>query len=247
VNVDAYLHRIRYTGPREASATTLARLHERHMLSVPFENLDIGRRPIGVDENAFVRKVVEERRGGFCDELNGAFGALLRELGFGVTLISAEVARETGGFGPEFDHLALLVDADGERWLADVGFGDGFVRPLRFAIDVDQNDAAGVFRICRDGDYFVIDRDRKPQYRFLLASHSLDEYAPRCHYHQTSPESSFTQGSVCSLATNSGRITLANRRLIATTRGEKSERELTEAERVEALRDVFGVTLPDAK
>ncbi len=244
MNIDRYLGRIGYNGGRTASAGTLRELHRRHMLSVPFENLDIGRRPIVIDEAVFVRKVVEERRGGFCYELNGAFAALLRDLGFGVTLLSAGVAREKGGFGPEYDHLALLVDIDGERWLADVGFGDGFVLPLRFETGIEQNDPAGVFRINPEDGMFVLYRGDKPQYRFPLAAHALDEFGPRCHYHQTSPESSFTQESVCSLLTERGRVTVAGRRLITTEDGRRSERELSESEWVDTLRDLFGVTLP---
>ncbi len=244
MNVAAYLRRINYEGPAGVSADTLRTLHERHLYSVPFENLDIGRRPIVIDEAAFVRKIVEERRGGFCYELNGAFAALLRSIGFDVTLLSAGVAREGGGFGPEFDHLALLVPANGDRWLTDVGFGDSFVLPLRFAVDIDQRDPAGTFRISRDGEAFVLMRDGKPQYRFTLTPHALDEYAPLCHYHQTSPQSSFTQKSVCSLATPAGRITISGRRLITTEHGRRSERDLSEWEWENALRDLFGVTLP---
>lgn len=235
-----------YDGSLEVNAKTLRKLHERHLYSVPFENLDIGRRPIVIDEAAFVRKIVEERRGGFCYELNGAFAALLRSIGFEVTLLSAGVAREAGGFGPEFDHLALLVPADGDRWLTDVGFGDSFVLPRRFAVDTDQGDPAGTFRISRDGEAFVLMRDGKPQYRFTLTPHALEEYAPLCHYHQTSPQSSFTQKSVCSLATPSGRITLSGRRLITTENNRRSERDLNQAEWESALRDLFGVTLPRA-
>lgn len=62
-----------------------------------------------VDEDAFVHKVVQQRRGGFCYELNGAFRALLRSLGFRVTLLSARVARDQDGEGPEFDHLTLRL------------------------------------------------------------------------------------------------------------------------------------------
>jgi N-hydroxyarylamine O-acetyltransferase len=239
----AYLERIHYRGPLEPTAETLRNLHLRHMYAVPFENLDIGRRPIAIDENAFVRKIVEERRGGFCYELNGAFALLLRSLGFGVEHLSAGVARDEGGFGPEFDHLSLLVTADGDRWLADVGFGDSFVLPLRFAVDVDQKDPAGTFRIARDGEAHVLIRDGKPQYRFTLDVHALDEYAPRCLYHQTSPESTFTQKSVCSLATPAGRITLSGRKLITTENGTRSERDLSESEWEAELRDRFGVTL----
>ena len=113
MNIQAYLDRIDYHGPREPTAATLRALHMAHLLAVPFENLNIGRGwPIVLDEDALFEKIVAGRRGGFCYELNGLFAALLRALGFEVTLLSAGVARAAGGFGPEFDHLTLLVTTD---------------------------------------------------------------------------------------------------------------------------------------
>jgi N-hydroxyarylamine O-acetyltransferase len=243
LNIEAYCRRIRYSGSLAPTSATLRELQQHHLYSVPFENLDIGRRPIVIDEAAFIRKVVEERRGGFCYELNGAFSALLRSLGFEVMLISARVAHQDGGFGIEFDHLTLLVTADGERWLTDVGFGESFVFPLRFIVDADQSDPAGTFRITRDGDHFILVRNGKPEYRFALTPRTLDEFEPGCRYHTTSPQSSFTQKSVCSLATPVGRITLSGRRFIVTENGERTERDVTDVEWKSILRDRFGVTL----
>ncbi len=247
LDVDRYLARIGYAGAREPSPQTLRDIHVQHLLTVPFENLDVGRRPILIDETAFVRKIVDERRGGFCYELNGAFAALLRALGFDVTLVSAGVAREAGGFGPDYDHLALLVRMEGEEWLADVGFGDSFVEPLRFVPDVDQ----GEFRVRPAPDprpltpdpSFILYRSNKPQYRFTRTPRELREYAAMCHYHQTSPQSSFTQKTVCSLATRDGRVTLSNRRLITTTNGARVERDLSDNEYRTVLRDHFGIQL----
>ncbi|PYX42331.1 MAG: acetyltransferase, partial [Acidobacteria bacterium] len=123
----AYLARINYTGPTTPTAETLRALHLAHLYAVPFENLDIAlKRPITCDQQRFLHKIVELHRGGFCYELNGAFAALLRELGFPTTLLSARVAREDGSASPEFDHMTLRVDLD-EPWLADVGFGDSFL------------------------------------------------------------------------------------------------------------------------
>src|SRR5215212_11481530 len=118
--IDDYLRRIGYDGPREPSAVVLRELHVRHLLSIPFENLDIHwKRPIVVDVERFIDKIVRERRGGFCYELNGAFAALLRELGFDVQMLSGRVMSADGNFGPPFDHMALLVNG---QWIADVGF-----------------------------------------------------------------------------------------------------------------------------
>jgi hypothetical protein len=135
VSADAYLERIGYSGVTDPNSDTLRALHRAHLFTVPFENLDIGlKRTIPCDAEAAVRKIVEQRRGGFCYELNGAFAWLLRALGFHVTLLSARVGRADGSLGPEYDHLTLRVDLD-QPWLADVGFGDSFLDPLRLQPD----------------------------------------------------------------------------------------------------------------
>src|SRR5258706_8881452 len=113
MDITAYLNRIAHRGPIEPTGETLRALHLAHLLAVPFENLDIGLgRPIVLDQAALFDKIVVRRRGGFCYELNGLFAALLRALGFEVTMLSAGVGRAGGGFGPEFDHLTLLVTTD---------------------------------------------------------------------------------------------------------------------------------------
>src|SRR5216684_2465192 len=100
MNVPAYLRRIRYTGPITATLETLRSIHRAHLETVPFENLDISlKRRIVLDQDRFVNKVVEENRGGFCYELNGAFGALLCEMGYPVTLLSACAPTKDGSPG----------------------------------------------------------------------------------------------------------------------------------------------------
>ena len=115
MNSSAYLRRISYRGERAPTAATLEELHRAHLLAVPFENLDIHLgRPIVLEPDPLFDKIVTRRRGGFCYELNGLFVLLLRDLGFEVTLLAAGVARADGGFGPEFDHLTLLVRSPAE-------------------------------------------------------------------------------------------------------------------------------------
>src|SRR6266478_8398002 len=157
MDVQAYLRRIRYTEPLipgidrssiDRSGIDLLRsLHRAHLFTVPFENLDIplGRK-IVCDEARILHKIVNEHRGGFCYELNGAFAALLRVLGFRVTLLSGRVARAEGGYSPEFDHLTLRVDLE-EPWLADVGFGDCFLEPLRLESRLEQEQSGRVYRL----------------------------------------------------------------------------------------------------
>jgi N-hydroxyarylamine O-acetyltransferase len=234
---------------------TLRALHRAHLLAVPFENLDISEgRKIVVDEDPIIRKVVERRRGGFCYELNGAFAALLRALGFRVTLLSARVSRENGGEGPEFDHLTLRVDVspnDRDSWLADVGFGDSFLEPLRLELEIEQKDPVGKFRLARIGERLQLEKLSsdgvwKRQYNLSLQSRRLADFAGMCHYHQTSPDSHFTQNRVCTRATPEGRITLSGLKLIHTRHSHREEILLaSEEDRIPALREYFGIDLAE--
>jgi N-hydroxyarylamine O-acetyltransferase len=248
VNVPAYLKRIGHKGPLTPNESTLRSLHRAHMFAVPFENLDIHLgREIVCDESLFLHKIVDERRGGFCYEMNGAFAALLRALGFQVTLLSARVSGRDGKDGPEFDHLALRVNLE-QPWLADVGFGDSFVEPLRLEPGVEQEQFGRRYRLeSEDGSLRYeahVDGLWKKEYTFTLQPRQLSEFAEMCRYHQTSPDSPFTRKRVCSLATPQGRITVSGDQLIETRGGMREERVLLEGERRAILLNKFGVALP---
>jgi N-hydroxyarylamine O-acetyltransferase len=246
--VAEYCERIGYTGPLDPTLDTLRALHLAHMYSVPFENLDIHLgREIVLDTDRIFDKIVRRRRGGFCYELNGLFAWLLGEIGFDVALISARAAGEGGAFGPEFDHMALLVRLD-SVWLADVGFGDSALDPLLFEEGVEQESGGARYRIERAEDGWVMAQSKggewEAQHRFTTTARGLDEFAGMCVYHQTSPDSHFTKKRVCSLATPEGRVSLTSDRLIVTRGGEKTERPVTdEAERAALLSELFGVDL----
>lgn len=249
IDTSSYLQRIHYSGPTTANSDALRALHRAHMLAVPFENLNISLgRKIVVDEEAILKKVVDHRRGGFCYELNCAFAALLRALGFSVTILSARVARTNGGEGPEFDHLTLRVDLE-QPWLADVGFGDSFLEPLRLQAGREQSDPAGTFRLMEEQERWHMqkresDRSWKEQYSFSLQARRLEEFAGMCHFHQTSPDSSFTRKLICSRATAGGRVTLSDMKLILSCNGSRQEKEIaSEEERVDILREQFGIRL----
>lgn len=248
MDVSRYLERMNYRGPRDVSVETLRELHKAHLLAIPFENLDIhlGRK-IVLDEEKVVRKILDDKRGGICYELNGAFCALLRAIGFEVSMLSAGVARDEGGFDPPFDHMTLLVQLE-DRWLADVGFGDSFREPLLLDSRGEQVQDAEVYRLVDDEDHVIVERRKddqwKPEYRFTLEPHQYCDFADMCHYHQTSPESIFTRRRACTRATEDGRITVSEMRLIVTIHGEKQERELASSEEwAAALREHFGIEL----
>ena len=236
--VDAYLERIRYEGSREPTAATLAALHRAHLLSVPFENLDIRLgRPIALDTASLFDKIVARRRGGFCYELNGLFGELLRSLGFAVEMLSGRV-WDAGRPGPEFDHMLLRVELDPVR-LADVGFGDSFRRPPPLAAGEWAEDGRSYRLETEDGEWILAQRDRgadwAPQVSFTTTARAMAEFAPMCRHHATAPESSFVRRAVATRATPDGRVTISDGRLIETTGDRRTERPIAGPEELASL------------
>ncbi|MBN0046269.1 arylamine N-acetyltransferase [Streptomyces actuosus] len=264
--VDAYLRRLGAADtPVPPTGEGLRALHLRHLRTVPFENLSVHLgEEIVLDDKHLVDKLVAARRGGFCYELNGAFGALLSALGFEVALLAARVYGEAGRLGVPYDHLALRVRTqDGGDWLADVGFGAHSHYPLALADRGDQFDPGGVFRIAESapdaagagggaveqagggGDLDVL-RDGARQYRLELRPRVLGNFVTGAWWHSTSPRSHFLQSLVCSRVTeDGGRITLSGRRLTVTDAdGGRETRELEGDEEVLSVyRERFGMEL----
>jgi N-hydroxyarylamine O-acetyltransferase len=230
VNCEKYLRRIGTDQTNfAADLENLKLLQKNHLLNVPFENLDIHwKRPISLSVEKFYQKIVEEKRGGFCYEMNGLFYELLTELGFESRIISARVSRNDGSFGAEFDHLAILTKIADEEFLVDVGFGDFTVKPLKFVSDIEQTDKNGIFLIRKfDDDYFeVVKKDGdvwQSEYIFKNIERNLSEFTEMCNFHQTSPESHFTRKKLCSILTENGRKTLTDNKFIETINGKKTE------------------------
>jgi N-hydroxyarylamine O-acetyltransferase len=249
MDIKAYLERIDYTGPSVVSAEVLKLLQVAHLRTVPFENLSIHcGEPILLNDEALFEKIVRRRRGGFCYELNGLFAALLRGLGFEVTLLSAQVANGEGVFGPDFDHMTLLVKLS-ENWLVDVGFGDSFLEPLLIDTTGAQTQGNRAYRIVRQGEKLSLEQrmngdEWRSQYRFTTQAFQYPDYLAMCDYHQTSEQSHFTQARICSRATPKGRISLSELRFIETGGGKKQERLLpNQEEYARTLREHFGIVL----
>ncbi|WEO97495.1 arylamine N-acetyltransferase [Streptomyces sp. FXJ1.172] len=259
---DAYLHRIGAVRPPRPTSQALRELHLCHLRAVPFENLSIHLgEEIVLEEKRLLDKVVGARRGGFCYELNGAFGALLAALGYEVDLLAARVYGDEGRLGIPYDHLALRVRTEEQdTWLADVGFGTHSHCPLRYAERGEQADPGGVFRIvavgpdaagaggggpAEAGDLDVV-RDGAPQYRLETRSRTLGDFRAGAWWHSTSPLSHFTGSLVCSRITeDGGRITLGGHVLRTTAAdGRRTTRELATDEEVLAVyRERFGIEL----
>ena len=246
MDVKRYLNRIEYTGPGRPSAAALRELHRQHLFTVPFENLDIALgNPILLSPPLLYEKIIVQRRGGFCYELNGLFAALLTELGYVVQMLSARVRHNRDGFGPDFDHMLLKVDLD-EPWLADVGFGESFLNPIPFHAGGTETSNAHCYFLAQHSHEWQLMRSDKDGevalYRFRDVPRQLSDYEGMCEFHQISAESHFTQNRVCTRATPTGRVTLSGMRLIETQAGVRTERQLRgELEVRRCLHNHFGI------
>ena len=223
-----YLKRINISGIIKPDIANLRILQRNHLLNIPFENLDFHcNRKIFLEVNSLEEKIINRNRGGYCYELNGLFYNLLKNLGFNVKMISARVSNNSGGFGEEFDHLAIVAESDG-LWLADVGFGDSFIEPLELKLNEVQKDPNGFYRISevKGTDYLSLQKSSdglifKDEYIFTLKEREWNEFEEMNNYHQTSPDSPFTQKQLCTIANENGRITLTDRNLTVTEGNEK--------------------------
>ncbi len=219
-----YLKRLGADQSPAPDLDALCDLMRRHMQTVPFENLDIvAGMPRELCTDAVVRKVLEGR-GGFCYELNEAFRALLEHLGFQTRRIEARVWQARANrFGAPFDHLALVVSLPAGDYLVDVGYGDSNRAPLRLP-DGRAADLSGEYRLRspRSG-ILELASATAPLYEMTLREQPLDAFAEMCRFHQTSSESVFAKGLICTLATDTGRITLSGRRLTIVDRGLRTE------------------------
>jgi N-hydroxyarylamine O-acetyltransferase len=248
VDVTAYLERLQYEGPLEPSLATLCALHLAHLRTVPFEDLDVYlQRPIDLSDDALFEKIVRRHRGGFCYELNGAFAALLRELGFDVTLLNGQVVRkEAGGFGPPFDHLALLVRLE-RPWLADVGYPRSPLAPLPLDTEEPQYRDGNAYRIVRRDAWRHFqqqtDDEWVDEFRFDLEPRRMEDFLETCRFHETSPDSPFYGWLGCTIATADGRVTLSDDKLIVRRGATRSETPVRRGDIGGILRTHFGIVI----
>ncbi len=228
------------------SLTRLNALQLAHLHCLPFENLDIALGiAISLERQAILKKLLEKGRGGFCYELNYGFYCLLKTEGFNVTLLQAQVFSDDR-FGPNFDHMLLKVALPQGPVIADVGFGDSFLKPL--AINTDkQRDNGHHYLLKAAAGRWTLYQDQTPQLRFDETAQPLSAFSQMAHWHQHSPRSHFTQKAICSMATSNGRVTLSDKTLIKTQLGKRSEKPVNSlAQYHELLNSRFSLAIDEA-
>ncbi len=257
VDLAAYADRIGLSAPLAPTLATLQALHLAHATSVPFENVDVllGR-PIALDLSDLERKLVRERRGGYCFEQNTLFAAVLEDIGFGVTGLAARVRSRPPGQGMlGRTHMALRVvpaDADGVAYLADVGYGNGGLLgpiPIEPGPPVEQRGrlyqltAGTLERVLTLTENGV----RRELYGITTEPFFVADYLIVNHHTSTSPESIFTRELVAQRQRLDGRVSLRGRTLTEERAGVTSTRDIAHAADLGAtLVDAFGIVLSAA-
>jgi N-hydroxyarylamine O-acetyltransferase len=249
LDVDAYLARIGYGGPTDATEEVLRGLHHAHATSIPFENLDILLdREIRIDLPGIQEKLLLRQRGGYCFEHNLLFAALLERLGFLVTRLSARVRMGNARVLPS-THMTVSVSAGGQPWLADVGFGgEGLLEPVPLADGVSSEQGGRGYRLVRETEREWVLRTSRPDgwldlYSFTLEPRREADYFVANYYTSTHPRSPFTGRMVAQRVELDRRLSLIDRSLVeSNASGEVTTREASEGE-LGALLRRFGIVL----
>jgi len=253
-DLDAYLARIGYAGPRDASLDTLKTLHFLHPQAIPFENIDpfLGQ-PVRLERAALQDKIVFGGRGGYCFEHNLLLMHALKTLGFEVVGLAARVL-----WGQSEDaitarsHMLLRVELDGRTCIADVGFGGlTLTAPLQLEPGREQKTPHEPFRIVEAGDHFrlqaAIGGDWRSLYRFDLQPQYEVDYSVTNYFLSTSPTSHFLSSVIAARAAPDRRYALRGNRLSIHHLGGRTEQTeiATAAELADTLQGLLGIIIPD--
>jgi N-hydroxyarylamine O-acetyltransferase len=249
VDLDAYFARTGYSGSRAPTLETVIRLHQAHTAAIPFEAIDVMLdRGVDISPAAVQAKLVTARRGGYCFEQNTLFLAALRELGFEAEPLLARVVwmrPPEAAPGPR-THMVLRVTIEGERWLADVGFGGAALpAPIRFdSLDVQPTPHED-YRLAdiAQGKRLEIDlpgHGWTQVYEISLAPQVAADFEAANWWTSTHPTSHFRLNLMVSRTTPDARYTLLHNRLTVRRHGAEPEQAFLDARGLEgALRDVF--------
>ncbi|WP_442489242.1 arylamine N-acetyltransferase family protein [Halomonas litopenaei] len=246
---DKYRERIGLARPAETSADFLSALHRAQLTSLPFENFDIclGR---GVDVSAqgIVAKLIDQRRGGYCFELNGLLLMALKAFGFEARALLGRV--HLSGTPTGRSHQVSLVTLDRRQWLVDAGFGANTPRaPIPLTLDTPLHAGDQTLRLVEDARFGIM-------LQSLMGAQWVDLYSVDfttvCdgdiqmanHFTSTWPGLHFTTSRMATLATPEGQITLSDFTL-KIRRGDTTSEQLlpSGSPYLAALEEHFGIVL----
>ncbi|MEL7421937.1 MAG: arylamine N-acetyltransferase [Bacteroidota bacterium] len=216
-NAQAYLTMIAVPRQKTADLAYLQTLQKQHLHHIPFENLDIHCGiPIQLEVDHLFDKIVARKRGGFCYELNGLFYALLQELGYDCWRVMARVYEAPRKYSPPYDHMALVVRLGRYMYLADVGFAEFSLHPIRLEKGRITKDGRNQYRVDQYYDYCRINTQKAgkwiPEYIFKLTPQAWNAFHDRSIFHQSDSGSHFQKGPMITKLSDQGRMTLTDKK-----------------------------------
>lgn len=257
-DLEPYLQRIGLAGPRPLSLDTLVAVHRAHAGAIAWETLDpwLGR-PVELTLQALQRKLVQQRRGGYCYEQNLLLGAALRGLGFTVDNLAARVHWNIApGVTRPRTHMLLAVNVAAQRYLVDAGFGGlTLTAPLRMDRRSPQRTPHGAMRLVRDEGLHVLEAEVSgPEgpawhalYSFDLQPQLQADYEMASWYQCHHPLSTFRSTLMAARPLPDGRLNLRDSQL--TFHGLDGRKIVTHlasgAAMRQVLQDRFGITIGD--
>ncbi len=256
VNLKAYFDRIGFAGSIAPTLATLEMLHALHPATIPFENLNpLMGEPVRLDQPSLERKLLAERRGGYCFEHNLLFMRILADLDFAVRpLLATVVWNSPDNIERPPTHLLLLVEVNGQNYIADVGFGgQTLTAPLRLRADVEQPTPHETFRLTNADSTWTLEtrigEDWRPLYLFTLDAAEEAAIAAINTAMATDPTSPFTRELRVALSPGGRRLKLLDGSFtIQPVDGEKERREITRMETMRSvLTEEFGLALPQGE
>ncbi len=255
MKLDNYLRRIDYRQIPQNNLQTLNQLHKKHVFAIPFEDLDIYlKKPLKINTKSLYQKIIVEKRGGFCYELNFLFYNFLKEVGFDCQIVSSRLYDRQENLGLPFDHLSIIVEIEKDFFLLDVGYGNLFFEPIKIPVDSNesyiQKDRDMIYKIEKidDTNYILSESKNGKKFRKIYAfdttPREITEYYEQIDLKQYSENSYFVKNRICTLPTQTGRITLFNNKFIKTTQEKRQEYTIQDDnEFYQILKDEFEINL----
>jgi N-hydroxyarylamine O-acetyltransferase len=251
LDVDAYLVRIKYAGPRTADYDTLAGILRSHIASIPFESFDVllGR-PIRLDPEALQAKIVANRRGGYCFEHGSLMYAALQAIGLAPVRHASRVVLFEQRHESVRQHMFLTVAVGGVTYVVDPGFGP-FACPLPIPVDgTPVPTSAPTHRLSREGHDWVLyvaqDGKEVPGWISTMEEEYPVDFEMMNYYISTHPASFFTHNILASAVTHEGRVNIMNQDVNIIRDGAGQSVRLTDRKGLRALvAQHFGFDLPE--
>ena len=252
--LDKYLERIGYTGTRELTAENLDALIRAHIGTVPFENItvyDFDQVP-SLDPEDLYKKIVEERRGGYCFELNTSLHNLLTSFGYDAYPVVVRLVMTPGPPRP-YAHKGVVAMAEGKRWYCDVGRGGPGVKGAMELREGEQTVGGQPHRGSfekKEGTFYIERKDQDGWHDVLyFPLHPIEpcDFIPLNFYIAKNPASLFRDHRIANLTLPDGSKALTGEHFTLRKGGTVIERDCADKAEVEALlREEFGidVTLP---